>query len=69
MPALNIDFTDTELARLRERARTRGTSMRTMAHDTIVSCTRQDSEDDEIMDAYARNKTISRDLLRRLADR
>jgi len=68
MPALNISFSDEEIARLRERARNEGLSMRTMAHDTIVNCNRQSAEDDRIMAAVARVMRLSADLLRRLAD-
>lgn len=68
MPALNIEFTEAELARLRERARNEGISMRTMAHDTIVNCTSRGDERALIWEAYQRAKVISEDLLGRLAD-
>jgi hypothetical protein len=69
MPALNIQFTEAELVRLRERAKSRGVSMRTLAHDTVVSGTTQDEEDDLIMGAVARVMHLSENLLRRLADK
>jgi hypothetical protein len=69
MPALNIQFTAAELARLRERAKSKGVSMRILAHDTVVSGTTQDEEDDLIMGAVARVMHLSENLLRRLADK
>jgi hypothetical protein len=69
MPALNIDFTDTELARLRERARNEGVSMRALAHDAIVKCNTRAEEDALIWAAYEECKVISAGLLRRLADK
>jgi hypothetical protein len=68
MPALNVNFTGTELEQLRERARNEGKSMRDMAHDTIVNCNRQSAEDDRITAAVARVMRLSADLLARLAD-
>lgn len=67
MPALNIQFTDEEIARLRVRAKREGLSMRTMAHDTIVNADRQAEEDALIWAAYQRAKVISEGLLQRLA--
>jgi hypothetical protein len=69
MPGLNITFTDEELARLRKRAKNEGVSMRTMAHDTIVSSDKQAEEDDRVMAAVARVMSLSADLLARLADK
>jgi hypothetical protein len=69
MPALNINFSDGELARLRERAKSKGVSMRTLAHDTVVNCTTQEEEDDLIMGSIARVMRLSENLLRRLADK
>jgi hypothetical protein len=69
MPALNIDFSDAEIARLRERAKTEGVSMKALAHDTLIRATTQDTEDDIVMAAYERIRQISANLLRRLADR
>jgi hypothetical protein len=68
MPALNIQFTETEIARLRERAKTEGVSMRTLAHDTIVTCATAADKDDLIMAEVARVIHLSRNLLDRLAD-
>lgn len=69
MPALNIEFTDTEMAHLRDRARSEGVSLKTLAHDTVVSCNTRAEEDALIWAAYDRCKAISAELLRRLADR
>jgi hypothetical protein len=69
MPALNIQFTEAELARLRERARRTGVSMRRMAHDMLVTCTDQSDEDDLIMVAYNRIKPLTEDILDWLKDR
>ena len=69
MPALNIDFTDEELAQIRERAKSRGLAMRTYAHDTVVNCTSSTDKDDRIMAEVARVMRISQDLLRRLEDK
>lgn len=43
--------------------------MRILAHDTVVSGTTQDEEDDLIMGAVARVMHLSENLLRRLADK
>jgi len=69
MPALNIQFTDAEIARLRERAEREGRSMRTMAHDTIVNCADRSDKDARVAEAVTRVIHLSQDLLRRLADR
>lgn len=69
MPALNIEFSDTEIAHLRDRARSEGVSMKTLAHDTVVSCNTRAEQDALIWAAYERCKAISADLLARLADR
>ena len=68
MPALNIPFSDAELAQLRERARNKGVSMRTLAHDTIVNCGSKSDRDARWGAATARVIELSRDLLARLAD-
>ena len=68
MPALNISFTDDEIARLRDRARAEGVSMRTLAHDAVVSSAEQADQDARIAAAYERIKRLSANLLRRLAD-
>jgi hypothetical protein len=58
VPALNIRFTDEEIERLRERARNKGLSMRTLAHDTIVNCNDQAEEDALIWAAYRRGRDL-----------
>jgi hypothetical protein len=68
MPALNIDFTDEELAHVRERARSRGLAMRAYAHDVIVNCTDSADKDDRVMAAMAEVISLSEDVLSRLAD-
>jgi hypothetical protein len=67
MPALNIDFTDAELAQLRERAKRQGVSMRALAHDSVVRCNTRDEENSLIGAAFVRTRAISADLLQRLA--
>lgn len=69
MPALNIDFTDAEIARLRQRARSEGVSMKALAHDTVVRCDSLAEADTLIWAAYEECKVISAGLLRRLADK
>jgi hypothetical protein len=69
MPGLNIKFTDAELARLRERARTEGRSMTTIVHDSAIKCGTEAEEDDLIWATYQRIKAASAELLRRLADK
>jgi hypothetical protein len=69
MPALNITFTREELALIRERARTEGTTMTALVHDFAVTRTTKDEEDDLIMAAYAQLKVQCGELLRRLADK
>jgi hypothetical protein len=67
MPALNIDFTEAELAELRKQAAAEGVSLRTLAHDTLVSRTRRELDRAVIRAAYAEGKAASEELLRRLA--
>lgn len=69
MPALNINFSDDELAQIRDRAREEGVSMRTLAHDAIVRCNARGERDEVIWTAYRESRPISAGLLRRLADR
>jgi hypothetical protein len=69
MPALNISFTDEELAQLRDRARTQGVSMKTLAHDTVVRSDAAAEADALIWAAYEKCKAASAGLLRRLADK
>jgi uncharacterized protein (DUF1778 family) len=37
MPSLNLPFTDDELAALRKAAARKGVSLRTFAHDAVIS--------------------------------
>ena len=67
MPALNINFTDDEIARLRKRARNEGLSMRTMAHDTIVNCGDQSDMNARKTEAIAQVIRRSQELLELLA--
>jgi hypothetical protein len=69
MPALNIEFTEAELAQLRARASVEGRSMRALAHDVIVESTVRADHDAKVMGAAAHVMDLSRDLLERLADR
>jgi hypothetical protein len=69
MPALNIKFTDEELGRLRSQAHARGQSMTTFAHDLIVGQVDRAQHNEMVMSASARVMDLSRDLLKRLADR
>lgn len=68
MPALNIRFTEEELAQLRERASTKGVSMSKLAHDTIVNCGSQSDEAARWMAAAEWVIAASPELLARLAD-
>lgn len=68
MPALNIRFTDAELAQLRERAKSKGVSMSKLAHDTIVNCGNKTDRDARWGAAAARVIELSQDLLARLAE-
>lgn len=69
MPALNIKFTEAELAGLRSRAAAEGRSMTAIAHDVIVESTTRRNHDARVMEAAAHVMELSRDLLKRLADR
>ena len=69
MPALNITYTDDELARLRARAKAEGRSLSALVHDVSVETTDRAYDDALFMDAAAEVMTLSRDLLKRLADR
>lgn len=68
MPALNVRFTDAELAQLRERAEATGVSMQALAHDAIVNDCAQSGQDERWMASIARVTGLSRTLLDRLAD-
>lgn len=67
MPALNIQFTEAELAQLRKRAKLEGQSMATLVHNSAVNCGTRAEQRDLIRAAYAEAKVISAGLLRRLA--
>jgi hypothetical protein len=68
MPALNIEFTEEELARVRERARARDLAMATYVHDVLMTCGDRADEDASVMVSAARSMRLSKDLLRMLAD-
>jgi hypothetical protein len=69
MPALNVQFTEAELAQLRKRAKMEGQAMTTLVHDSAVNCGTRAEQRDLIRAAYAEAKVISAGLLRRLAVR
>ena len=69
MPALNIRFTDTELAALHRRAAAEGRPVTRLAHDVLVESTTRVNHDAAVMEAAAEVTSLSRDLLKRLADR
>ena len=65
MAALNIRFTDEELAALRARAKAEGRSMQSIVHDAVV---REINERTRLFeDAAARVLAASEELNRRLA--
>lgn len=68
MPALNIRFTEEELAQLRERAKRAGVSMQVLAHDAVVNYADRADLDAKWMASTARVISLSQDLLARLAD-
>ncbi|GEM_PF-2101960 len=69
MPALNIRFTDTELAALRRLAEAEGRPVTRLAHDVLVQSATRANHDAVVMEAAADVISLSRDLLKRLADR
>lgn len=69
VPALNINFTEDELARLRTQAHAQRTSMSKLAHNIIVERTDSAEHNAIVLGASARVIDLSRDLLKRLADR
>jgi hypothetical protein len=69
MPALNISFTEDELARLRAQAQAQRTSMTKLAHNIVVDHTGRAEHNAVVMSASARVIGLSQDLLKRLADR
>lgn len=68
MPALNIEFTEAELDKLRKRSEDTGVSMRRLVHDAAVQDTARATFDGEVLQAGARVMELSKDLLKRLAD-
>ena len=69
MPALNIKFTEDELGRLRDQAHSQNVSMTSLAHDLVVGLTERAQHNEMVLSASARVIDLSRDLLKRLADR
>ncbi len=62
-------FTEAELTALRARADAEGRSMRKLAHDVLTERTTQAAADSRVMEAAGYVVELSRDLLKRLADR
>lgn len=69
MPALNIPFTEEELARLREQAKDQGLSMTALAHGLVVGRSERAEHNQLVMGASARVMHLSEHLLKQLADR
>lgn len=69
MRALNIRFTDEELAALHRRADAEGRPVTRLVHDIVVQSTTRANHDAVVMGAAAEVASLSRDLLKRLADR
>jgi hypothetical protein len=69
MPALNIRFTDAELAALHCYAEAEGRPVTRLAHDILVQSTTRANHDAVVIEAAAEVTSLSRDLLKRLADR
>jgi hypothetical protein len=69
MRGLHIRYTDDELAALHRRAEAEGKPVTRLVHDTSLSATDRAAFDAEVMDAAAYVTGLSRDLLKRLADR
>jgi hypothetical protein len=69
MPALNIKFTDAELAALHRRAESEGRPVTRLAHDILVQSATRANRDAVVMEAAAEVTSLSGDLLKRLADR
>ncbi|MFF0794211.1 hypothetical protein [Streptomyces spiralis] len=63
MPALNVTFTDDEMAILRDQAAKEEVSMKTLAHDAILA----EVHRRKVTAAAIRTARISRGLNRRLA--
>jgi hypothetical protein len=69
MRALNIRFTDAELEELRSRSAAEGRPMTVIAHDDIMDNTSRAIHDTQVTAEAANVIILSRDLLKRLADR
>jgi prephenate dehydrogenase len=65
MPALNLQFTDEEMADLRTTAEREGRSLKTVAHDAVMSVV--SSRKHLVEQASARVAAISAELNERLA--
>ncbi len=65
MPALNLEFTDDEMADLRAAAEREGRSLKSLAHDAVVRSV--SSRKHRVEEAAARIARISADLNERLA--
>lgn len=68
MPALNITFTEEELARLRRQARAEGVSMTSLVHGLAVGASERAEHNEAVLTASTRVIGLSQELLRRLAD-
>ncbi len=65
MPALNLQFTDEEMADLRAAAEREGTSLKALVHDVVVTAV--SSRKHLVEQAAARVAAISSELNERLA--
>lgn len=65
MPALNLQFSDDEMAELRAAAEREGTSLKALAHDAVVSAV--SSRKHLVAEASRRVARISEELNERLA--
>ena len=65
MPALNITFTDEEMATIRDAAKKEDISLRTLAHDAVLT----EARSRKIHAAAVRTARISAGLNRRLANK
>ncbi|MDA8369558.1 MAG: hypothetical protein M0026_06775 [Nocardiopsaceae bacterium] len=63
MPALNITFTEDEMAQLRAAAEAEGASLKALAHDAVLT----EIQRRRVMEAAVRVSRISAGLNRRLA--
>ncbi|MCI4676225.1 antitoxin Phd [Candidatus Mycolicibacterium alkanivorans] len=65
MPALNVQFTDDELARVRTAASRSGSSLKLFAHDAIMAAA--DNRASRVTEAFEYVTARSSELNRRLA--